>query len=77
MLLAFIVLALLSLWSLVGVTVALVIQIERSRNVGQRAVGARLACRVCGAHVAVLTNATIEPGRTPPPAQRATGGGGS
>jgi hypothetical protein len=67
MFVAFLVLALLSLWALVGVTVSLVIQIERSRNIGQRAVGARLACRTCGAHVAVLTQATVEPERTPLP----------
>lgn len=72
---AFVVLALLSLWSLVVVTGAMVYQVERSRHIGQRAVGARLACHVCGAHVAVITNGSIEPAWHPSRRHRAAGRG--
>ena len=65
MLTAFVVLALLTVWALVVVTLGQVIQVDRSRQRGQRAEGARLVCRTCGAHVAVLFNATIEPPRHP------------
>lgn len=60
MLVAFLVLALLTVWCSVVVTVIQVLQVERSRLLGQRAGGARLVCSVCGAHTAIIVGGAIE-----------------
>jgi hypothetical protein len=60
MLVAFIVIALLTVWCSVVVTVVQVLQVERSRLIGQRAGGARLVCSVCGAHTAIIVGGSIE-----------------